>query len=288
MTRPMSTLRGGRTDWGAGSILTRCCAATTRPMSSTTWPRVGARLPIEDGDLAVHRRPDRRAGRQLLLGLEFSGRTEDGATTDEHGHPVTRGVPRGRPVTAMGWEIVPECFTSLLVRLSRDYPGVPMVITENGAAFDDLAVADGVIEDRDRVAYLSAHLAAVSAARAAGRRRSRLSRLVTDGQLRVVLRLREALRHRACRLRHPGAHTEAQRSLVRRHHPSSTRNPPRVAPNARDTPTSAACRQAFDATCPEFAGPLRPVRSGIRVQAAPDLLEPVGGGLVACLLRLGR
>jgi len=129
---------------------------------------VGARLPIEDGDLSVMSAPIDVLGVNYYSGWTFSGRTEEGATTDELGRPVTRGVPRGRPVTAMGWEIVPECFTSLLVRLSRDYPGVPMVITENGAAFDDLAVVDGVIEDQDRVAYLSAHLAAVSAARQQG------------------------------------------------------------------------------------------------------------------------
>ena len=98
---------------------------------------VGATLPIEDGDLASIAVPIDVLGVNYYSGWLFSGRTEDGATIDEHGHPVTRVVPRGRPVTAMGWEIVPECFTALLVRLSQDYPGVPMVITENGAAFDD-------------------------------------------------------------------------------------------------------------------------------------------------------
>jgi beta-glucosidase len=71
-------------------------------------------------------------------------------------------------VTAMGWEIVPECFTELLVRISRDYPGLPIVITENGAAFDDLPEADGSIEDDDRTAYLASHIAAVADARRQG------------------------------------------------------------------------------------------------------------------------
>jgi beta-glucosidase len=68
----------------------------------------------------------------------------------------------------MGWEIVPELFTELLVRISRDYPSLPIVITENGAAFDDLPEADGSIEDDDRTAYLASHIAAVADARKQG------------------------------------------------------------------------------------------------------------------------
>ena len=128
---------------------------------------VGATLPVRDGDLEIISAPIDVLGVNYYTGWLFSGRAESGATVDEHGLPVTRPVPRGRPVTAMGWEIVPECFTELLVRLSDDYPGVPMVITENGAAFDD-AGGPGTIEDIDRVQYLAGHLAAVAAARERG------------------------------------------------------------------------------------------------------------------------
>ena len=64
--------------------------------------------------------------------------------------------------TAMGWRVEPDTFTALLVRLKRDYGDVPLVITENGAAFDDPPL-DGhpVVEDPDRVAYLREHIAAV-------------------------------------------------------------------------------------------------------------------------------
>lgn len=61
---------------------------------------------------------------------------------------VSEVVPQGLPVAAMSWESVPSGFTELLVRLQRDY-GVPMVITENGAAFDDLDVVDGYVADAD-------------------------------------------------------------------------------------------------------------------------------------------
>jgi beta-glucosidase len=74
----------------------------------------------------------------------------------------------GTARTAMDWPITPERLTQLLVRLHRDYPGLPMVITENGAAFDDKADESGYVRDDDRTSYLAEHVAAVADARAQG------------------------------------------------------------------------------------------------------------------------
>src|SRR5690606_24462658 len=82
-------------------------------------------------------------------------------------HPGTEGiafVPPDGPVTEMGWGIHPECLESLLVRLSRDYPGTPLLLTENGAAYDDKVDADGRVRDADRVAFLDSHVRAAHAA----------------------------------------------------------------------------------------------------------------------------
>ena len=73
-------------------------------------------------------------------------------------------VPQDGPTTAMGWLIAPETLTALLERVHRDYPGVPIVITENGAAFADEPAADGVVHDADRIDYLRGHLSAVHVA----------------------------------------------------------------------------------------------------------------------------
>jgi beta-glucosidase len=83
------------------------------------------------------------------------------------GTDLAFSVPTPGPQTGMGWPIVPEAFTELLLRVHRDYPGVPMVVTENGAAFDDVVV-DGAVHDADRVDYVHRHLAAVHAAIEAG------------------------------------------------------------------------------------------------------------------------
>jgi beta-glucosidase len=72
------------------------------------------------------------------------------------------------PYTDMGWAIDPHGLTRMLLGLHRDYPEMPLVITENGAAYRDVPGADGAVHDRDRIAYLRAHLAAVHAAIDAG------------------------------------------------------------------------------------------------------------------------
>jgi beta-glucosidase len=60
----------------------------------------------------------------------------------------------------MDWEIDAPGLTETLLRVHRDYPEVPIYITENGAAFDDQVDADGSINDVDRRSYIDAHLRA--------------------------------------------------------------------------------------------------------------------------------
>jgi beta-glucosidase len=76
----------------------------------------------------------------------------------------------GFPVTGMGWPIVPDGLRSLLVSLRDSYgPALPPIyITENGCSFDDTVGPDGGVDDRQRIAFLDAHLAAVQAAIAEG------------------------------------------------------------------------------------------------------------------------
>jgi beta-glucosidase len=69
--------------------------------------------------------------------------------------------------TVMDWPIQPEGLTALLARVAAEYPGVPMMITENGAAFPDELV-DGAVHDTDRIAFLEGHLRACHAALESG------------------------------------------------------------------------------------------------------------------------
>ena len=63
-----------------------------------------------------------------------------------------------RPMTDMGWEVHPEGLFDLLIRLKNDWPGMALLITENGAAFPDRHVEKGQVQDDDRIEYLASHL----------------------------------------------------------------------------------------------------------------------------------
>lgn len=129
---------------------------------------LGVEVPVQDGDLATISTPIDVLGVNYYFSQKFTGFDEEGRTVDGDGHPVSRTVPMNRARTAMDWEVVPDGFTDLLVRISRDYPGLPIVVTENGAAYDDKPDENGFVLDDDRTAYFSAHLAAVAAARQQG------------------------------------------------------------------------------------------------------------------------
>jgi beta-glucosidase len=128
----------------------------------------GTAFPVQDGDLEVISTPFDVLGVNFYFGQDFSGHDKDGKAVDDDGHPVVRSIFPDTPRTAMDWPITPERFTQLLTRIHRDYPGLPIVVTENGAAFNDSAGPDGFVRDDDRTAYLAEHLAAVAEARAQG------------------------------------------------------------------------------------------------------------------------
>jgi beta-glucosidase len=69
-------------------------------------------------------------------------------------------VASDRPRTDLGWEIDPSGLDELLLRLHRDYPSLPLYVTENGAAFDDGPDARGRVPDLARIRFLDGHLRA--------------------------------------------------------------------------------------------------------------------------------
>jgi beta-glucosidase len=131
---------------------------------------------VRDGDTAsAHQRLD-------VLGVNYyttttvrawdgsSARTtEDGHAPSEHTPWVGAGdrvefvqVPGKR--TAMGWLVDPDGLRDLLLEVGRSNPGLPLMVTENGAAFPDTVGPDGRVDDPERVAYVRSHLEAVAEA----------------------------------------------------------------------------------------------------------------------------
>ena len=77
-------------------------------------------------------------------------------------------MPQPGPSTAMGWVVDPTGMTELLLRLHHEYPDLPLLVTENGAAFEDVVSPDGAVHDTQRIAYLRDHINAVAEAREKG------------------------------------------------------------------------------------------------------------------------
>ncbi|PBC79711.1 beta-glucosidase [Streptomyces sp. TLI_235] len=133
---------------------------------------------VQPGDLAEISRPID------LLGLNYYNPTvvssaenaENLPRHDGHGESAFTPWPGAGDVafhlapgdvTAMNWPIDPTGLSDSLIALHREF-GLPLLVTENGAAFEDTVGEDGTVHDPERAAYVRGHLAAVADAIAAG------------------------------------------------------------------------------------------------------------------------
>jgi beta-glucosidase len=74
----------------------------------------------------------------------------------------------GSVYTDMGWQVSPNSLFDLMLRLRDDYDPPAIIITENGASYDDVRVHDGSVLDPERWEYVAAHVDALGRAIAAG------------------------------------------------------------------------------------------------------------------------
>ncbi|MET8334219.1 GH1 family beta-glucosidase [Streptosporangium canum] len=129
--------------------------------------RNGGLAHIRDGDLTTVNQPIETIGINYYNPCVVESGPGEAADAAWPGSEDVRFCAVDAPVTAMGWPIVPNGLSRLLVRLADDYPEAGLIVTENGAAFDDV-VEDGRVHDTGRTGYLDGHLRAVHAALAAG------------------------------------------------------------------------------------------------------------------------
>ncbi len=84
---------------------------------------------------------------------------------DSAGPPRARIItPPNCRLTATDWEIYPAGLLEILQTVKSRYGDLPLYITENGAAFDDVLLPNGNLDDRPRIEYLHDHLQAVGQA----------------------------------------------------------------------------------------------------------------------------
>jgi len=122
---------------------------------SAIFEAAGAALPIEADDLATL-----AEAKSDFLGVNYYFRK---VVQHGKGHPLldfAETKPLGAPYTAMDWEVWPEGLADLLRRVKADYGDIPILITENGAAFCDAVIENDVVQDEDRRQFLEGHLEA--------------------------------------------------------------------------------------------------------------------------------
>jgi beta-glucosidase len=124
---------------------------------------------IADGDMATI------AASLDFLGVNYyrpvhlrPGDPDDLRRNEEPPLPGIRGVvayrPEGMEQTPMGWLVDPEGLYELLLRISKEAPGLPLFVTENGCAAEDYVNPEGVVNDVERIRYLHLHLEAAARA----------------------------------------------------------------------------------------------------------------------------
>ena len=125
------------------------------------YERFGFEDSVEAGDLAAISSPIDH------LGVNFYHRV---AVTQKPDSPYLGlvCVPTQSPLTEMGWDVTPDGLHEMLLRIKRDYGDIDIYITENGAAYPDEWDGGDIVEDPDRVAFISRHVEALSQAIADG------------------------------------------------------------------------------------------------------------------------
>ena len=134
-------------------------------------------LPADrQADLLGYRDGDERTMRAPLdfIGLNYYSPwiVQDSTADDSAPDVDVRGkwatAPGVEAKTDIGWDIYPQGFYEILVRMARETGKLPIEITENGASYNTAPDSQGEIRDGARIAYLQSHLLALARAMRAG------------------------------------------------------------------------------------------------------------------------
>ena len=136
------------------------------PVFGRTYPAdvidtLGASPEIHSGDMKL-------IAQDLdFLGLNFYFRQIVEADQNSKPLPIRSVNRENVKRTAMNWEVHPQAFEEILLRISKEYSPKAIYITENGSAWND-EVINGEIIDDERIDYLARHLDAMRSAKNQG------------------------------------------------------------------------------------------------------------------------
>ncbi|QWC84286.1 beta-glucosidase [Nocardioidaceae bacterium] len=128
---------------------------------------------VRDGDLALLHGSADWMGINYYTPVRVAAAEDqdsaDAGSTDPSPFPGAPPLllPEPAPVTDIGWEIDATGLRDVLLE-AHELSGLPLVVSENGAACADPVGEDGVVHDEDRIDYLRDHVAAVDEAIEAG------------------------------------------------------------------------------------------------------------------------
>ena len=113
-------------------------------------------FPIEEGDMDII------SQKFDFLGVNYY--CEYPVVYDETSLDHARQVPCWERHTDIGWPVDEKGLLRQLLWLDEYTDGLPIMITENGSAEDDVLTPDGRVHDRERIEYIDKHLHACAEA----------------------------------------------------------------------------------------------------------------------------
>ena len=131
---------------------------------------------IRDDDLKTIRQPVQCLGINYYSSTHVKGVTDPAECErrrNDHmqavpAQDIVDALPPEGELTDMGWNQEPRVLTEMLVGLAKRYPGLDLMVTENGSAWKDEVTEDSsapggrIIHDPKRVAYLNHHIRAIA------------------------------------------------------------------------------------------------------------------------------
>ncbi len=135
-----------------------------RPIMKGEYPnayvdqeRALSRMEVRPGDMELVKEP------LDFIGVNLYSRTIV-ADSEDRRNLGTRPIPGPGPRTDFNTEVWPAAIYRQLMRVSKDYAGVPIFITENGCSYDDRPGPDGRVHDDRRIAYYRGYIGQVARA----------------------------------------------------------------------------------------------------------------------------